>query len=52
MNNPKRYCPEDVSWYILEFTQLILHGSDEHKHWLKEAANKYIFTGEVPGVKG
>lgn len=46
------YCEDEVSYYINEFVDLILHGSDEHKDWLLDAAKQYIIHGTVPPPRG
>ena len=43
---------DDISRrYLQDFTDMILHGSLEHKIWLKEAVSMYIRCGRVPEGK-
>ena len=39
---------EDAAERIRDFAELILHGDDAHRAWLKEAAEAYIRGEELP----
>lgn len=37
---------------IVRFAEAILHGDDEHRAWLLEAAHAWVNGGALPDVRG
>jgi len=37
---------------VMEFAKAILHGDEEHKEWLLEAAESFIKGQEIPARRG
>lgn len=37
---------------VSEFVELISHGDEEHRQWLRDAAEQYLQEGTVPEPRG
>ena len=44
--------PLEIQKAIRDFTLLILHGSEEHRLWLKEACEAYCNNQPLPEPRG
>jgi hypothetical protein len=55
-DNPSREQPPatDDRWKhkLADFVNLILHGDDEHKAWLREAGEAFLFGKPIPVARG